>query len=107
VKTLFTKVENIDRQRAENGQFYQEFLRVPVMSAGIYVLSAGSIDPQSPHHQDELYYVVRGRGRFRAAGEDTEISAGSLLFVAAEVDHRFYDIEEELSVLVFFAPAES
>jgi mannose-6-phosphate isomerase-like protein (cupin superfamily) len=107
VKTLFTKVENIDRQRAENGQFYQEFLRVPAMSAGIYVLSAGSIDPQSPHHQDELYYVVRGRGRFRAGGEDTEISAGSLLFVAAEVEHRFYDIEEELSVLVFFAPAES
>jgi len=107
VKTLFSKVENIDRQRAENGQFYREFLRVPAMSAGIYVLSAGSIDPQSPHHQDELYYVVRGRGRFRAGDEDAEISAGSLLFVAAEVEHRFYDIEEELSVLVFFAPAES
>lgn len=107
MKTLFTKVENIDRQRAENGQFYREFLRVPAMSAGMYVLSAGSIDPQSPHHQDELYYVVRGRGRFRAGDEDTEISAGSLLFVAAEVEHKFYDIEEELSVLVFFAPAES
>jgi mannose-6-phosphate isomerase-like protein (cupin superfamily) len=107
VKKLFTRVENIDRQRAENGQFYREFLRVPAISAGIYVLSAGSIDPQSPHHQDELYYVVRGRGRFRAGDEDAEISAGSLLFVAAEVEHRFYDIEEELSVLVFFAPAES
>lgn len=107
MKTLFTRVEIIDRQRAQNGQFYREFLRVPAMSAGMYVLSAGSIDPQSPHHQDELYYVVRGRGRFRAGDEDTEISAGSLLFVAAEVEHKFYDIEEELSVLVFFAPAES
>jgi hypothetical protein len=30
-----------------------------------------------------------------------------MLFVAAEVEHRFYDISEELAILVFFAPAES
>jgi len=50
---------------------------------------------------------VRGRGRFRAGDEDCEVSAGSMLFVAAEVEHRFHDITEELAVLVFFAPAES
>ena len=54
-----------------------------------------------------MYYVIRGRGRFRAGDEDAEVSAGSLLFVAAEVEHRFYNIAEELAVLVFFAPAES
>jgi mannose-6-phosphate isomerase-like protein (cupin superfamily) len=107
VKSLFTTTANVNRERAQNGQFYREFLRVPAMSAGLYVLSAGSIDPQVPHHQDELYYVVRGRARFRAAGDDTEITAGSLLFVAAEVEHKFYDITEELAVLVFFAPAEN
>jgi mannose-6-phosphate isomerase-like protein (cupin superfamily) len=104
---MFTTVASIDRERAQNGQFYREFLRLPAMSSGLYVLAPGSIDPQVPHHQDELYYVLRGRGRFRAGGEDTEISTGSLLFVAAEVDHKFYDITEELAVLVFFAPAES
>ena len=45
--------------------------------------------------------------RFKAGDEDREVSAGSVLFVAAEVEHRFYDITEELAVLVFFAPAES
>lgn len=70
-------------------------------------MSPGSIDPQSPHRQDEMYYVIRGRGCFRAGGQETEVSAGSVLFVGAEVEHKFYDIEEELSVLVFFAPAES
>jgi hypothetical protein len=30
-----------------------------------------------------------------------------VLFVVAEVEHRFYDITEELAVLVLFAPAES
>jgi quercetin dioxygenase-like cupin family protein len=77
------------------------------MSAGLYVLAAGSSDPQQPHHEDEMYYVVRGRARFRAGDDDREVSAGSVIYVAAEVEHRFYDIAEELTVLVFFAPAES
>jgi len=107
VKTLFTSVAEIDQQRAESGKLYREFLRVPAMSAGLYVLAAGATDSQRPHHEDEMYYVVRGRGRFRAGDQDQEVSAGSVLFVAAEVEHRFSDIAEELAVLVFFAPAES
>jgi len=77
------------------------------MSAGLYVLAAGANDPQKPHNQDELYYVIRGRARMKGKDEDQEVSAGSVIFVAAKVEHRFYDISEELTVLVFFAPAES
>ncbi len=81
------------------------------MSAGLYVLPAGATDHQKPHREDELYYVVRGRARFKAGSEgseeDREVSAGSLIFVAAEVGHCFYEISEELEILVFFAPAES
>lgn len=77
------------------------------MSAGLYVLPAGATDPQRPHHEDEMYYVIRGRACFRAADEEREVFAGSVIFVAAKVEHRFYDIEQELTVLVFFAPAES
>lgn len=104
---LFANVDAINQQRTEAGQLYREFLRVPAMSAGLYVLAAGSIDPQVPHHQDELYYVLRGRARFRAGDHDTDVSPGSVLFVGAEIEHRFYEITEELAVLVFFAPAES
>ena len=107
MKAWFGRADDIERFRAEKGQLYREFLRVPAMSAGFYVLPAGSVDPQIPHHQDELYYVTRGRAWFRAGEEDCEVSAGSLLFVAAEVEHRFYNILEELAVLVFFSPAES
>lgn len=107
MKTLAAKVAEIDQQRAQSGKLYREFLRVPAMSAGLYVLPAGGTDPQRPHHEDEMYYVVRGRACFRAGDEDREISPGSVLFVAAGVEHRFYDIAEELAVLVFFAPAES
>jgi len=107
VKALFVRLEEIDQLRAQSGKLYREFLRVPAMSGGLYVLAAGATDLQRPHHEDEMYYVVRGRGRFRAGDEDCEVSAGSILFVAAEVEHRFHDITEELVVLVFFAPAES
>ena len=107
MKAWFGNVGEIDRQRAASGKLYGEFLRVPAMSAGLYVLPAGATDPQRPHHEDEMYYVVRGKARFEAGDEDREISAGSVLFVAAEVEHRFYDIREELAVLVFFAPAET
>jgi mannose-6-phosphate isomerase-like protein (cupin superfamily) len=107
VKAWFGTTGEIDQQRTQSGKLYREFLRVPAMSAGLYVLPVGATDPQRPHHEDEMYYVVRGRGRFRAGDEDREISAGSVLFVAAEVEHRFHDIAEELAMLVFFAPAES
>jgi quercetin dioxygenase-like cupin family protein len=107
VKSRFVSLAEIDRQRAQSGKQYREFLRVPTMSAGLYVVPAGGTDVQRPHHEDEIYYVVRGRARFKADAEDREVSAGSVIFVAAEVDHRFYAIEEELAVLVLFAPAES
>jgi mannose-6-phosphate isomerase-like protein (cupin superfamily) len=107
VKTLFASLAEVERQRSESGQSYREFLRGPTMSAGLYVLGAGATDRQKPHHEDEVYHVIRGRARFHADKEDREVSAGSVMFVAAEVGHRFYDITEELAVLVFFAPAES
>jgi quercetin dioxygenase-like cupin family protein len=107
VNTFLATVAEIDVQRARIGKAYREFLRVPSMSAGLYVLAAGAEDTQRPHHEDEMYYVVRGRARFRAGEEDREVSAGSVLFVAAEIEHRFYNIKDELAVLVFFAPPES
>ena len=103
----FFQVSQLEEQRTAAGRRYLEFLRIPIMSAGLYVLPAGGADLQSPHKEDELYYVVRGRARMRAGNEDQAVQAGSVIFVAAGVEHRFYEIEEELIVLVFFAPAES
>jgi mannose-6-phosphate isomerase-like protein (cupin superfamily) len=107
VKSWSGRVEEINRERAASGKSYREFLRVPSMSAGLYVLPAGATDTQKPHHEDEMYYVVGGRGRFRSGTETEDVSSGSVLFVAAEVEHRFYDITEDLVVVVFFAPPES
>lgn len=103
----FYHLPDLLQERRQTDKRYFEFLRVPAMSAGVYVLAAGAIDPQKPHLEDEMYYVVRGRGRMRAGSEEAEVMAGSVIFVPANVEHRFFDITEELTVLVFFAPAET
>jgi mannose-6-phosphate isomerase-like protein (cupin superfamily) len=106
VAKVFEIVE-LEKQREQAGKRYLEFLRIPAMSAGVYVLPVGGTDPQSPHKEDELYYVVRGRAKMQIGSETRSVTAGSIIFVAAKAEHRFQDIAEELVVLVFFAPAES
>jgi mannose-6-phosphate isomerase-like protein (cupin superfamily) len=101
------ELAEIEARRSAAGRLYEEFLRVPDLSAGLYVLEAGATDPQQPHAEDELYYVVSGRGRITVGDEDRAVLAGSLVFVAARVPHRFHDIEERLEILVVFGPAES
>jgi mannose-6-phosphate isomerase-like protein (cupin superfamily) len=99
-------IDDLFRQRGEEGKRYLEFLRVPAMSAGVYVLPRGGSDQQKPHHEDEMYYVIRGRARMQLGSDHAEVRTGSVIFVEAELEHRFYDIQEELELLVFFAPAE-
>ena len=93
-------------QRADSNKLYLEFLKVPDLSMGLYVLPAGGTDPQSPHTEDEVYYVVSGRAKIKVADENRAVQAGSIVYVAKNVEHRFHSIEEELTVIVFFAPAE-
>ena len=86
---------------------YQEFLRIPAMSAGIYVLPAGAVDHQTPHRENEIYYVIRGKAKMRLGAEERSAQGGSVIFVEPRLEHRFFDIEQELVLLVVFAPAES
>jgi mannose-6-phosphate isomerase-like protein (cupin superfamily) len=93
-------------EAARTGRLYHEFISVPDLSGGLYVLEAGATDPQSPHTEDELYVVMSGRAMVTVGEEDRPIRAGSVIFVAAGVDHRFHDIDERLVLLVMFGPAE-
>jgi mannose-6-phosphate isomerase-like protein (cupin superfamily) len=100
------ELKQVADDRAARGKLYLEFLRKPSISAGLYVLQAGSEDPQKPHTEDEIYHVVRGHAMIRVADEDQPVGPGSVVYVAAGVPHRFHTIEEELEILVIFAPAE-
>jgi mannose-6-phosphate isomerase-like protein (cupin superfamily) len=93
-------------QRADSNKAYLEFLKVPDLSMGLYLLPADGTDPQSPHTEDEVYYVVSGKAQIKVADENRAVQAGSIIYVTKNVDHRFHSIEEDLTVIVFFAPAE-
>jgi mannose-6-phosphate isomerase-like protein (cupin superfamily) len=100
------EISELMAQRAQAGEPYLEFLRVPALSLGLYRLAAGAGDPQQPHAEDEVYYVLEGRATVQVGGEDRPVQPGSVVFVAAGLEHRFHSISEDLSLLVFFAPAE-
>jgi mannose-6-phosphate isomerase-like protein (cupin superfamily) len=87
-------------------QRWQEFLRASSLSMGFYRLKAGQADEQRSHAEDEVYLVVSGKASFRADGQERTVAPGTVIFVERSVEHRFFDITEDLTVLVFFAPPE-
>ncbi len=99
----FDMSEIVEGHRA-NGELYHEFFKAERLSVGLYVLGVGAQDPQTPHAEDEIYYIVSGAGEIEVAGERRPVTAGSVIYVDAHVDHRFHSITEELSVIVVFAP---
>lgn len=101
------EIADVIAQQAASERAYLEFLRVPALSMGLYVLPAGAVDPQQPHQEDEVYYVINGRGMITVGDEDRPVEPGSIVFVGAGVEHRFHSISQELKLMVFFAPAES
>jgi hypothetical protein len=90
-------------RRASIGDPWLEFFRTGTLRTGLYVLPAEGMDDQQPHAEDEVYYVIDGRAVLDIDGEDHPVAPGSVLYVRAQVPHRFHSIREELSVLVFFA----
>ncbi len=98
----FDLLKEVEQQMA-SGSPYHEFLRVPTLSCGIYTLAKGSKDLQAPHDEDEVYVVIKGRARLRVEEGVVGVGPGSILFVRATAEHSFFEIEEELTLLVFFA----
>ena len=101
------KIDDLVAQQAAGKRPYLEFLRHPSLSLGLYVLPAGGVDPQQPHNEDEVYYIVSGQGQIDVGDKTQPVQPGSLVFVAAHMPHKFHSITEELKILVFFAPAET
>jgi len=97
------ELSDVIEQARSHGSPYLEFLRVPALSCGIYSLSAGAKDLQGPHDEDEVYYVLSGKGKLRVGDEFRDVGPGALLYVEATSEHSFFEIEEDMTLLVFFA----
>jgi len=99
-------IEDLRARRQSLRKTYYEFLRSDSLSMGVYELPAGATDPQQPHTEDEVYYVVAGLAQMCVGAEDKPVGPGAIISVRAGIEHRFHDIVEDLTVLVFFAPPE-
>ena len=100
------ELDELIRLREDLDRPYLEFQRSPDLSTGLYVLPADGIDRQQPHTEDEIYHVLAGQAVITVGLDERPVGPGSIVFVAAGVDHRFHDITEELRLFVVFGPAE-
>jgi mannose-6-phosphate isomerase-like protein (cupin superfamily) len=100
------ELTDLATQQQASGRPYLEFISVPDLSVGLYVLRAGEPDRQRPHTEDEVYYVVSGAGQVTVGDDDRPVRPGSIVFVGTGVPHRFHDITEDLTLFVVFGPAE-
>ena len=97
------ELEDLLAQREKSERAYHSFLNVDSLRCGIFVLKAGAFDGQSPHDDDEVYYIIKGKAVLRVEGDDQLVKGGSIVYVKAGVEHQFRSIDEDLTILVFFA----
>ena len=89
------------RERLGASGGYEVVHESPGLEIGVYVLVAPEPDRQQPHEDDEVYYVLEGRGTLDVEGETVELEEGHAVFVPARAEHRF-SAYELLSLLVVF-----
>lgn len=80
-------------------------LAVPIFSHGSLVVelyTPQGRDPQKPHTRDEVYFVVRGQGKFFDGTRRHTVKNGSFIFVPAGQVHRFESFSSDFTVWVAF-----
>jgi mannose-6-phosphate isomerase-like protein (cupin superfamily) len=99
----FTAAELLRQLPGPAGQRFAVALERGSLSIELYA-PRGS-DPQQPHTRDEVYVVISGRGEFVNGPERHAFAPGDVMFVPAEVDHRFAQFTDDLAAwVVFFGP---
>ena len=98
------RMAELKEKQVNAGDPWLEFLNVPALMAGLYELPVGAEDHQTPHPRDEIYYVVSGRAEIIVDGERRAIGPGDVIYVRRDAKHRFEKINDDLSLLVIFAP---
>lgn len=62
-------------------------------------------DPQTPHTQDELYFIQSGKGELVLNGVRHTCLAGDAFFVPAGVEHHFENFSSDFTTwAVFWGP---
>jgi mannose-6-phosphate isomerase-like protein (cupin superfamily) len=82
------------------GERFVQALAHGTMSVELY--APIGTDPQTPHAQDELYFVHSGSGVFVIDDARHPFVAGDCFFVPAGIAHRFEQFTDDFSTWVVF-----
>jgi len=102
----FFELDDLSQRNRETDTPYLRFIDEGSLSMGLYELPAGAVDRQSPHKRDEVYYVTKGNASLSVADDTLSVGPGSIVYVKAQIPHRFFDITDDLQVLVIFSNTE-
>lgn len=97
----FTNIENPPRDD-------KNIPWVSGLSIHYWLLSANEEDGQSPHYQDEIYYILEGSGKI-LFGDDKDnlttkpVVKGDVVYIPAYMHHHFVPTTD-LKILIFFGP---
>ena len=93
--------ELLKKQGSE--QKFIELFRKGDVSIELY--APEGLDLQTPHLQDEVYFIISGTGIFNLEGERCPFVPNDLIFVPAGKEHRFENFTEDFQTWVlFFGP---
>src|SRR3954454_4089294 len=77
------EVRAAQRRLEATGGGYEIVHESAGLEGGGYVLVAPEPDRQQPHEEDEVYFVLDGRGTLDVAGEPVPLAEGQAAFVPA------------------------
>lgn len=95
-------IEKITHQNT----YFHTFINRESLAAGILVLQSGQKDPQEPHENDEVYFILKGDGFLKINKKDYSVSKNKLYFVAKNTDHFFHGNKTEIVALYFFGGSD-
>lgn len=95
--TIEKAIRQLER---EEGQPFTVVMKRGTMSIEYY--APKNKDLQKPHRQDEIYVIASGKACFVRHGEAVNCTAGDVLFVPAQMEHRFEDFTNDFATWVIF-----
>lgn len=100
MKFHFSIEEAIQRLKKEQPNRFTVLMKHGSMSIEYY--APKTIDPQTPHKQDEIYVIASGKATFYRDGERVNCGANDILFVPAQMEHRFETFSDDFAAWVIF-----
>lgn len=104
--TRFSTNELFGRFDEETDRQHYEVLDEDSMTVEVGRYATGTSEPKNPHTGDEIYYIISGSGMARVGDETYPVEAGDVVYVESGLEHDFFNIDDEITVLIVLAGTE-